>query len=214
MSFLLSPVVHCNLAHERSYGTIGRVTPVTQERRTRDAILERAVDLASEQGLEALTIGRLASEMEMSKSGLFGHFGSKQDLQLATVEAASRRFVNEVVVPLGEHESGPERLRALCDNYLGYMERQVFPGGCFWASVTHEFDNRPGPVRDLLRERMEAWLKALEAEARGAGFDDPAQIAFEVHSAAQGANSAFQLLGDREAFARARAAIDRRLVAG
>jgi AcrR family transcriptional regulator len=184
--------------------------PATKQRRPRDAILDRAVDLASEEGLEGLTIGRLAGEMEMSKSGLFGHFGSKEDLQLATIEAARRRFVAEVLAPL-EGEPGIERLRGLCDNYVGYMERQVFPGGCFWASVTAEFDNRPGPVRDAIREGMTTWLGVLQSEAKAAEFDDPAQVAFEVHSAAQGANSAFQLFGDREAFGRARAAIDRLL---
>jgi AcrR family transcriptional regulator len=185
--------------------------PATKQRRTRDAILDRAVDLASEEGLEGLTIGRLATEMEMSKSGLFGHFGSKEELQLATIDAASHRFLEEVVEPVQGQEAGSERLRAICDNYIGYMEGQVFPGGCFWASVTAEFDNRPGPVRDAIRERVASWLQGLQTEAKIAGFDDPAQVAFEVHSAAQGANSAFQLFGDREAFARARTAIDRLL---
>ena len=185
--------------------------PATKQRSTREAILNHAVDIASEEGLEGLTIGRLASEMEMSKSGLFGHFGSKQELQLATIEAASHRFAEEVIAPVGDQEAGAERLRALCDRYIGYMERQVFPGGCFWASVTAEFDSRPGPVRDAIGERVSAWVGALEAEAAAAGFDDPAQLAFELHSVAQGANSAFQLFGDRDAFGRARAAIDRLL---
>ena len=178
---------------------------------TREAILEHAVDLASEQGLEALTIGRLASDMQMSKSGLFGHFGSKEDLQLATVEAARRRFIEEVVAPVRGLDPGPGRLGALCEGYLEYMERQVFPGGCFWASVTAEFDNRPGPVRDAIERGMADWMAGLEAEARSAGHADPAQVAFEIHSAAQGANSAFQLFGDRKAFARARKAIARLL---
>jgi AcrR family transcriptional regulator len=176
---------------------------------TREAILDRAVDLASEEGLEGLTIGRLASEMEMSKSGLFGHFGSKEDLQLATIEAASRRFIDEVVAPVSGEEPGAVRLRALCDRYVGYLERRVFPGGCFWASVSAEFDSRPGRVRDAVRDGVAAWLGGLEGEARRAGFDDPAQLAFELHSIAQGANSSFQLFGDRAAFDRARAAIVR-----
>ncbi len=187
------------------------MTPLTQPRSTREAILDRAVDLASEQGLEALTIGRLATELEMSKSGLFGHFGSKEELQLATVDAASARFVDVVIAPLGESEPGAERLRALWESYIGYMESQVFPGGCFWASVSAEFDNRLGPVRDAIADGMKAWLAALEREAGAAGHDDPAQVAFEIHAAAQGANSAFQLLGDRQAFTRARASIDRLL---
>lgn len=183
--------------------------PTTEQRGTREAILEHAVDLASTDGLEGLTIGRLATEMEMSKSGLFGHFGSKQELQLATLGAATGRFVAEVVSPPMELEPGPNRLRGLCDNYVGYMERQVFPGGCFWATVSTEFDNRPGPVRDAVREGLNAWLKLLGSEAEAAGVDDPDQLAFEVHAIGQGANSAFQLFGDRDAFRRARAAIDR-----
>lgn len=180
---------------------------------TREAILDRAVDLASEEGLEGLTIGHLASEMQMSKSGLFGHFGSKEELQLATIDAAASRFVDEVVAPVGDHEAGTERLRALCDRYLAYLERRVFPGGCFWASAAAEFDSRPGPVRDAVREQVGAWLAGLESEAREAGLEDPAQLAFELHSLAQGANTAFQLFGDREAFTRARTAIQRALSA-
>lgn len=185
--------------------------PATKQRSTREAILDRAVDLATEEGLEGLTIGRLATELEMSKSGLFGHFGSKQELQLATIGAARRRFVDEVVAPVADNEPGRERLRALCDGYVGYLERKVFPGGCFWGSVSAEFDNRPGPVRDAIREGIAAWTAGLESEARAAGFDDPRQVAFELHAIAQGANSAFQLFEDRDAFDHARAAIDRLL---
>jgi AcrR family transcriptional regulator len=182
-----------------------------KQRSARGAILDRAVDLASEEGLEGLTIGRLASEMEMSKSGLFGHFGSKEELQLATVDAAARRFIREVVAPVMDRPAGAERLRALCDRYVGYLERQVFPGGCFWASAAAEFDGRPGPVRDAVRDQTAAWLGALESEARAGGAAEPKQLAFELQSLAQGANFAFQLFGDRDAFARARAAIDRLL---
>jgi AcrR family transcriptional regulator len=178
---------------------------------TREAILNRAVDLASEQGLEGLTIGRLASETEMSKSGLFGHFGSKEELQLATVDAAARRFAEEVAAPALEVASGIERLRALCDAYIGYLEREVFSGGCFWAAVTAEFDDRPGPVRDRIRDGMAAWIGGLEQEAEAAGVEDPAQLAFELIAVAQAANSRSRLFGDRDAFGRARVAIDRLL---
>ncbi len=175
---------------------------------TRDAILHRAVDLASTQGLEGLTIGRLAGELEMSKSGLFGHFGSKQELQLATIDAAERRFVQAVVEPtLGEPEGAP-RLRALCDRFLVYLEGRVFPGGCFWAATAAEFDGRPGPVRDRVREGIGAWLAALERQAELAGAADPAQLAFELQALAQGANSSYQLFGDRRAFDQARRAIE------
>src|SRR3954469_3795843 len=108
---------------------------------TREAILERAVDLASAEGLEGLTIGRLAGEMGMSKSGLFGHFGSKEDLQLATVEHAASRFIAQVVQPAYRATpEGPDRLRALVDGYLDHMAEEVFPGGCFWAAASAEFD--------------------------------------------------------------------------
>jgi AcrR family transcriptional regulator len=185
--------------------------PATKQRTTREAILDRAVDLASEEGLEGLTIGRLASEMEMSKSGLFGHFGSKEELQLATVDAAAKRFAEEVAGPALEVPSGIERLRALCDAYIGYLEREVFSGGCFWAAVTAEFDDRPGPVRDRIRDGMAAWIGGLEGEAEAAGVEDPAQLAFELIAVAQGANTRSRLFADRDAFGPARAAIDRRL---
>jgi AcrR family transcriptional regulator len=179
-----------------------------RQRGTRQAILERAVALASEEGLEGLTIGRLASELEMSKSGLFGHFGSKEGLQLATVDAAAQRFVDEVVAPAAEKEPGAPRLRAVCDRYITHLERGVFPGGCFWAAVTAEFDDRPGPVRDAIRDRVAAWLGGLAREAEAAGVDDPRQLAFELWSLAQGANAASRLLGDRDAFRRARRAME------
>jgi AcrR family transcriptional regulator len=181
----------------------------TKQRSTRAAILDRAVDLASREGLEGLTIGRLASEMEMSKSGLFGHFGSKEELQLATLDRAAGRFIEEVIAPVQDEDPGADRLRRLSDLYLGYMEREVFPGGCFWATVCAEFDNRPGPVRDAVGGGLASWIELLRSEASAAGYEDPAQVAFELHSVAQGANAAFQLFDDWGAFERARTAIDR-----
>lgn len=178
---------------------------------TRDAILARAVDMASEEGLEGLTIGRLAADMGLSKSGLFGHFGSKQELQLAAIDEATRRFVGEVVEPTLDEDEGEPRLRALCDGYVGYLERRVFPGGCFFAAASTEFDGRLGPVRDRIRDGVTAWLGALERQAEIAGAEDPKLLAFELHSIAQGANSSFQLLSDERAFGKARAAIERLL---
>src|SRR4051794_14136098 len=179
---------------------------------TRDAILERAVDVASTDGLEGLTIGRLATELEMSKSGLFGHFGSKEGLQLATIEHAAHRFVSEVVEPASRGTAdGAERLRALVEGYLDHLAGQVFPGGCFWAAASAEFDGREGPVRDAVRDGMAAWLAELERQARKAGADDPKQLAFELHALAAAANQRFQLFGEREAFERARRGIERLL---
>ena len=176
--------------------------------RTREAILDRAVDLASTQGLEGLTIGRLATDLGMSKSGLFGHFGSKEELQLASVEVASKRFVREVIEPTLAQAEGAPRLRALGASYLDYLERGVFAGGCFFAAASIEFDDRPGPVGDRVRDAVAAWMDYLESQARAAGADDPKLLAFEFHALAQGANSAFRLFGDPGAFARARKAID------
>jgi AcrR family transcriptional regulator len=177
---------------------------------TREAILERAVDLASTDGLEGLTIGRLASELGMSKSGLFGHFGSKEELQLATIDQAARRFVAQVVEPAyRDNPQGPERLRALVDRYLDHISGEVFPGGCFWAAASAEFDGRPGPVRDAVKDGTAAWLAELERQAEAAGVDDPRQLAFELHSLAAGANQRFQLFGDPDAFERARRGIAR-----
>ena len=178
---------------------------------TREAILVRAIDLASAEGLEGLTIGRLAAEMEMSKSGLFRHFGSKEELQLATVDAASERYIEEVVAPALEAPEGEERLRALCERYFEHLERSVFDGGCFWAASAAEFDDRPGPVRDRIREATGAWLALLAREAERAGAEDPEQLAFELHSLALGANLASRLLEDPDAFVRARAAMERLL---
>ena len=175
----------------------------------REAILERAVELASEEGLEGLTIGRLSTELGLSKSGLFGHFGSKEELQLAAVDAAGAIFIREVVEPALSQPDGAARLRAYCDAWVGYLEREVFSGGCFFAAASAEFDGRPGAVRDKLRDQQRALLDELARQARTAGAADPEQLAFEVHALVQGANACYQLFDDADAFARARRAIDR-----
>lgn len=169
------------------------------------------MELARSNGLEGLTIGRLAAEMKMSKSGLFRHFGSKEELQLATIDAAAREYVEQIVQPALALPEGRERLRALCDRYLDYLERQLTTGGCFWAGSAAEFDARPGPVRDRVREMVAAWVALLTREAELAGADDPEQLAFELHSLVLGANLRSQLLGDAAAFERSRAALQRLL---
>jgi len=120
--------------------------------RTRASILQRAVDLASLEGLEGLTIGRLAEELKMSKSGLFAHFGSKEELQLAAIDAAGQRFIDVVVKPAIEAPRGYPRLVAICNSWLDYVRRRVFPGGCFFAAASFEFDGRPGIVRDAVKK--------------------------------------------------------------
>ncbi len=179
----------------------------------RDAILERAVEVASEEGLEGLTIGRLSSELGLSKSGLFGHFGSKEELQLAAVDAASAIFVREVIEPALAESEGAARLRAYCESWLGYLERKVFSGGCFFAAATTEFDGRPGPVREKLRENQTAWVSELARQAKLAGADEPEQLVFQVYSLIQGANAHHQLFDDEGVFARARRAMDQLLPA-
>lgn len=179
--------------------------------RTRAAILEHAVDLASAEGLEGVTIGRLAAELEMSKSGLFAHFGSKQELQLAAIETAARRFATAVLDPALAAPEGALRLRAIADAYLAHLDRDAYSGGCFWAATSVEYDDRPGPVRDAIAAALDAWLAELERQARIAGAVEPARFAFELYALVMGANSRYRLSGDPAAFEYARQAIDRLL---
>ncbi len=186
--------------------------------RTRQNILAVAVDLASAEGLEGLTIGRLATQLSMSKSGLFAHFGSKEDLQLATIDIARARFITEVIRPAFETEIGILRLWRLCDAWLGHVQGGACSGGCFFAAAASEFDSRPGQVRDRIAEIMKEWLGTLRKaiiESQEAGQlskdVDPLQLAFEFNSFELGANWAFQLYGDQQAFARAREAMLERL---
>jgi AcrR family transcriptional regulator len=175
--------------------------------RTRAAILDRAVDLASVEGLEGLTIGRLAGDLRMSKSGLFAHFGSKQDLQLATVAAAADRFRRVVIEPAMATPDGALRLRAMAERYFDYLE--TFTGGCFWGATASEYDDRPGPVRDAIAAAMELWIGELERQSELAGVADPDRYAFELYAVVMGANSRFRLSGDRRVFDLARAALAR-----
>ena len=188
--------------------------------RTRQSILEKAVDLASLEGLEGLTIGRLADELKMSKSGLFAHFGSKEELQLATVEAASQRYITEIFAPALKVRRGYPRLLAICDAWLSYLKRSVFPGGCFFAAASFEFDSRPGAVRDFVRRLMDDWIGALEKAIRMAQEEghldpdvDPAQLAFELNSLFFGANFAHYLRNDTRALEKAERAVRSRLEA-
>jgi AcrR family transcriptional regulator len=191
---------------------------ITKGERTRNAILERAAALATEEGLEPLSIGRLAEATGMSKSGLFAHFGSKEELQLATVDHAASLFVAEVIDPARAAPKGMARVWALCDRMIDYDERQVFPGGCFFAATSSEFNNRPGAVRDRIEEMMRSWLSYLEhavEQAQEAGELDPGlsarQIAFQLDAFAQASNAQFQLFRDERVFADARRAVQERL---
>lgn len=186
--------------------------------RTRTSILERAVDLASLEGLEGLTIGRLADELGMSKSGLFAHFGSKEELQLAVIDAASQRYIREIFSPALQLPRGFPRLMEICRSWISYVERRVFPGGCFFAAASFEFDGRPGPVRDRIRGLMDDWIHSLEKAIRMAQAEghldpdvDPAQLAFELNALFFGANFAYYLRDDKHALERATRAVESRL---
>ena len=185
-----------------------------QASRTRQEILRIAMNISSAEGLEGLSIGRLASELKMSKTGIFAHFGSKEQLQLATVDAAKQVFLEQIVQPALKHERGTARLEAMLENWIRYVERIVFRGGCFFAAASAEFDSRPGAVRDKIASLTKAWLVALQDEiafARSSGEMRttvvPVQLAFEVHAYVQEANWAFKLFNDKSAFSRARRAI-------
>lgn len=190
----------------------------TAAARTRAEILDAAVGHASLEGLEAITIGRLADRLEMSKAGVIGPFGTKEKLQLATLESAFAVFRREVWDPVTKAESGLARLEVLTESWLSYLSRDVFPGGCFLTQAAAEFDGREGPVRTAIEQTSRLWEGVLRREAvvaieRGelpAGTD-PAQVAFELGAIAQGVNQARQLRREEEAFDRGRRAMRRAL---
>jgi AcrR family transcriptional regulator len=196
----------------------GRPNRATRGERTRQEILDAAVHIASAEGLEGLTIGRLAQELHMSKSGLFAHFGSKEELQLAVIGNARDIFVREVVNPASGLERGLIRLLGMLDQWLAYVGGRVFSGGCFFMAAAIEFDSRPGQVRDLIAGLSRSWLDTIEAEvehAQSLGQLQPAldasQLAFELHALVQEANWYYKLFDDKRAFDRARIAIIERL---
>jgi AcrR family transcriptional regulator len=186
--------------------------------RTKAAILAEAARLATVDGLEGLSIGGLATEIGMSKSGLYAHFGSKEDLQLATIASARETFVAEVFVPALDAPQGIRRLYAACDAFLSHIERRVFPGGCFFAVAAADVGTRPGAVRDAVAAQQRDWTELLERLAQKAievgdvetGVE-PAQLAFELNAVLVSASTTFVLQGDAAVFERARAAV-RRLV--
>lgn len=184
-------------------------------RQTRAQILRAAMDIASVKGLSGLSIGELAGRLGMSKSGLFRHFGAKEQLQLATVEAAVSVFEAEVVAPAMAAPPGVDRVRALMHAWVGYLERDVFPGGCFFAAAAADVDSQPGPVRDRIAATGRAGIAAITADVETAqrrgeirADIEARQLAFELHAYAMEANWALLLLDDDGAGERARTAID------
>ncbi len=187
-------------------------------RETRGEIVARAVAVASTDGLEGLTIGRLAGDLSMSKAGVIGHFGSKEGLQLAALEEAIAIFTRDVWLRVAEQPAGRERLVAISEAWIAHLQSGVFPGGCFLTAASMEFDGRGGPVRDRVVEALNLWRSVIEHDVRTAvaagelpADSDPAQVAFEWNALAVGLNQAIQLFGDPEAPARARRAMRRSL---
>jgi AcrR family transcriptional regulator len=207
-------------------GTINQRTraqrhPRADGERTRAAILRAAVSLATVDGLEGLSIGNLATAIGMSKSGLYAHFGSKQELQLATVEEAERIFTEEVVQPALAARPGLAQLAAVCEAYFGYLQRRVFPGGCFFAVTALEMGTRPGPVKErvaaiqsgfaaLLRGFAATALEQHELPAR----EDPDRLAFELHAILLAADAKFVLQDDPAVLDLARQVVHQRLGLG
>ena len=172
------------------------------------------------EGIDGLSIGRLADAVGMSKSGLFAHFGSKEELQIATIETASAVFNEQVIEPASAAPSGIERVRQLAERFLRHVEDNVFPGGCFFASVAAEMDTRPGPVRDFAVEIVGEWMATLEAAVREAqtegaidAAEDPEQLTFELDAYLLMANAQFVISRESTPIDRARKALARRLAA-
>jgi AcrR family transcriptional regulator len=188
---------------------------------TRATIIDRAVQTASIEGLEGVTIGRLADDLGMSKAGVIGHFGNKADLQRAAFHQAQKIFTAQVWEPAKDKPKGLARLSAICDAWIEHVTHSPFPGGCFMCTVATEWDAREGELHDEIRESWRLWLKLLAREAATAREQgelpadaDPQQIAFELNAVAMALNQSLQLFDDRRAPSRARRAVSRILSSG
>lgn len=186
--------------------------------RTRRAILRTAASLATVEGLDGLSIGGLAAAIGMSKSGLYAHFGSKEELQLATVAEAERILTEEVLDPARVAKSGLAQLAAACEAFFSYVERGVFPGGCFFAATSLEMGARPGPVRDRLAAIQSDFTGLLRSFAVTAleqhelpADEDPDRLSFELHAILLGADTKFVLHDDPAVLETAREVVRRRL---
>ena len=191
------------------------MTAPTKGEQTRAAILDEALKIASRLGLEGLTIGSLADATGMSKSGLFAHFGSREDLQLAVLEHAAQRYGELVFVPVLKIERGLPRLRALFERWLDWTLESGLPGGCIMISAAAEYDDRPGPIRDAVianQHRGNAITRKAVRLAIDEGHlsaeTDPEQISFEMLGIVLASHNHRRLLGDREARKRALTAFD------
>ncbi|WP_026425286.1 TetR/AcrR family transcriptional regulator [Actinokineospora inagensis] len=181
---------------------------------TRGLVVARAVEIASVEGLTSLSLGRLAGDLDLSKSGVFGLFGSKEELQLATIDAALRIYAETVIAPVLELPPGVDKVWRLCESWQDYSRGRVFPGGCFFFAVSAEFDAQPGRVRDTLAELSGRWSRLIETTidaARAIGevtAEVPSeQVAFELISFMETANANSVLNDDFSVYDRSRAAI-------
>jgi AcrR family transcriptional regulator len=181
--------------------------------RSRASVLERSVQMASREGLEGLTIGALAAELDVHKSSVFALFGSKQELQLATLAAAREILIDQVIAPALTSVEGLPRLLALGEAWCGYLGSDVFAGGCFLCAASAEMDGRPGPVRDAVVAVMREWIAVLGDNIETAiGAGDlrsdvvPAALAFRLNALGMAANWQRQLLDDFAGIEHARAA--------
>ncbi|MFF1615741.1 TetR/AcrR family transcriptional regulator [Amycolatopsis sp. NPDC058278] len=189
---------------------------LAESRLTRQRILDTGLVIASAEGLEGLTIGRLATELGMSKAGVIGHFGTKESLQLAVVDAATGLFVREVPERARGVARGLPYLRAACEAWISYLERELLPGGCFFTAAAAEFDGRDGPVRDAIARADQLWQRELRLNiwravslAELPPDTDIDQLLYEIVAIMLALNHFLQLHGDRQAPARARRALER-----
>jgi AcrR family transcriptional regulator len=182
---------------------------------SRQTILHAAAHLATTRGLEALSIGELAQHIGMSKSGLYAHFGSKEELELAAIETAAEIFRREVLDPARESPGGLGRVRALAGAFLGHLERRVFPGGCFFASVVAQLASRPGRPRDRAADMLREWegqfVGAVGDAVRAGelpGGTDVGQLVFEITAMLARANFAWVQVGDARFLEQARVGVE------
>lgn len=181
--------------------------------RARQRVARHAVDIASLEGLDGLSIGRLATDLGLSKSGVQTLFRTKENLQLAAAECARREFERTVVRPVRSVPAGSARLRELAEHWIAYAQTPLFAGGCFWSANLPAYDSRPGVVRDALLAHHEAWLKLLADQLRRAGgagdvpSPDAELAAFQIDAVCNAANIAMRL-GDDSAAGKVRRVVE------
>ena len=197
---------------------MSEAAPVSDQRllrgaRSRRTIVRHAVDVASLKGLTGLSLGLLATDLRLSKSGVQTLFGTKENLQVATAEVAREEFVDAVIRPALTAGHGTARLRALVDRWIAYAEVPLFPGGCFWAANLADFDSRPGPVRDALVRHQRDWRGLLAGTLRDAAEEgqiaalDADLVAFQLDAVLIAANTALRL-GEPDAVDKVRRVVD------